>query len=461
MSRHEIIQEMLKEKLQGRIGYQSSTLSWTSGERPSFQAPSPYVTPAGERVFKQPFPNGNYTEPISSRRFKQFQARSSTVPNKRRVDTPHIYGRVNFIAPSVLPRSAGFGETDYAASVGDVASSAHANVLTTAVNIKFPDAGDLEWLAEKARLVSAGQHNVLPLGREQRTVVRKVKPADELAKQMASAHDASSKLAVLSKAMADGLTNTHHGIVSLGGQLATMLKQNQILRQMTQAELGKVYKAIRKLGIKTWRDEGFSQRFWSHAEYATQGMKGQLLLYMLKNASLAAGNPNLPIKQFVWKIGVDGFGTLEESKWVNINHLDQKMNVQKSASTGADNVPLVTVKYIDLELNAIVPLEYAIEQVREGKGVSDRLNGFRLPYKPIDDTDDDIVPVGILNPDWADDQKFDKKKQQDMGADLTGLATRKLVPVVFGAAPAVPVPVPVPPPSKKKKKKGKSKKGKK
>jgi len=42
-----------------------------------------------------------------------------------------------------------------------------------------------------------------------------------------------------------------------------------------------------------------------------------------------------------------------------------------------------------------------------------------------------------------------------MGADLTGLATRKLVPVVFGAAPTVPVPVPVPPPSKKKKKKGK------
>ena len=394
---------------------------WTPMTRRAFLTPSIYSPSPEDRVFKQPEGVRRFSRPLPARGFNQFVANGANIPNKERVLTPHIYDRKNFMAPSVLPRSAGLMGADYDASPQDIADGGLTKLLTKPIDINVPDSRDLEWIAERAKLDAEGKPHVLPFGRQQMTFKKNVKLVDEFVRGLSHTHGLKEKLNVIDESVKAGIGKTNEGITKMGVQLSLILSQNAVSKTLSTNELNKAYKLISELKITdNWRKENFPHRFLSSSEF--QPIKMKVFLFMLShiNKNRPTGfDPTNPIP----KIRVNAKGQLEDAKAVDIGFLIQRLVEQKTPTlTGAP--PLINpavIHYVDLERFAVVPFGVALNDTRAGRG-NHKLNGFRVPAAPTDVKKMDVIPLGIYNPGWAKKQGITIQDQADKGVNINPLA---------------------------------------
>ena len=347
-----------------------------------------------------------------------------------------LYDRDNFKAPSVLPRAAGLVQADYDATPEHIEETGLVKLLTKPIDINVPDSRDLEWIAERKRLDAEGKHQVLPLGRKQLTFKKKVILSDQFAQGIKHAHDLTERVKLIESAIQSGISKTTAGMKQIGEQIAKVLVQNSVSATLNSSELNSVYDQIATLQIDTdYQKAGLQRRFWSYSQYKDQ--KATLILFLLNfemrrlvdEGKKKFPEPNKPI----WKFKLKSNGKLTREKYVDVSFFNTHMlNSEPYNPADKKTVPKTKPQfYIDLKLGGLVPLSYAIRKAREGWD-NKELNGFMVPGKPKESKAQDVLPVGIYNPVWANNNeiKLSDKKQQEMGVNINPNAgiDNKLIP---------------------------------
>jgi len=341
--------------------------------------------------------------------------------NPKRVNVNHMFTmRQNFLAPDVMSHAANLENSpDYGSSIDDVETDGHTKILTDDINVEVPDHRDVEWLTENDRLKAAGDTTSLPLGREQRTVRKTTKLIDEIKKTVRNASDASHKLAAVKTAIENGIASTKIGQDAVIAELGKiMLGSKGKLDKKTEEKT--VAKIAKSLKFGKWEDE-FSHRFWSKQQLDEETpMKNKILLFMLQNNK----KDDVDVKVFKWRrITAE---LVDNKQTIGIEDAFRAMDGKTPVSERKGQVSERDVRYIDLKLNGIVPLRYALEQTRRGTD-GRRLNGYDVPDKRSHVGD--IIPVGILNFEWATKFKINTEDFQKKGVDINRLKEGLLVPV--------------------------------
>jgi hypothetical protein len=440
-----MLKEMFEAVEAGQKQRDDRDFPWTPMTRRAFLTPSIYSPSAEDRVFKQPEGVRRFSRPLPARGFNQFVANGANIPNKERVHTPHIYDRKNFTAPSVLPRAAGLMGADYDATPQDIADGGLVSLLTKPIDINVPDPRDLEWVAERARLDAEGKPHVLPFGRKQLTFKKNVTLVDEFAQGISHAHSLKERVKIIGGAVTAGLGKTVGGLKQVGKEVAKVLIQNSLTNTLTAVELAETYKTIKNLNIKKdWR-VSFGHRFWSASQFKSQ--KANILLYLLsrRTPEELKKHPNEPILKYKYDTVTD---VLTRDKFTQISFLESKMADIDSRSpsmlatkAGAPRkVPKRKLFYVDLVKGGVVPLQYALMEVRSGSD-SRKLNGLEVPHVLLDEKANDVLPVGIYNEIWANKNLSGDDKQK-LGVNINPNAgiTHKLIEVPQFNVPKKPSP---------------------
>ncbi len=442
MSRATMLKEMFSAVEAGQKNRDDRDFPWTPMTRRAFLTPSIYSPSPQERIFKQPEGVRRFSKPLPARGFNEFVANGSNIPNAHRVHTPHIYDRKNFMAPSVLPRSAGLMGADYDASPQDVDESGLVKLLTKPIDINVPDSRDLEWIAERARLDAEGKHSVLPFGRQQLTFKKNVTLVDEFAQGISHAHSLKERVKIISGSVASGLAKTKQGIAQLGQQVAKVLIQNSLTNTLSAAELAESYKQIEKLNIsEAWNIKGLdNRRIWSNAQFKNKKTVIVLFLLSKEQKRLKKSSQDLPVSHPIPKFSYDRKTRVltREAKGRDISflntHLLQNNKDAKPTKIGSSKTFASTTSpqfFIDLKMGGIVPFDYAVNEALGGAN-NRKLNDFVVPHvTALDEKDPYIMPIGIYNPIWANRAGYTTGAQQKLGININPAAVinMELIPV--------------------------------
>ena len=172
--------------------------------------------------------------------------------------------------------------------------------------IRVPDVTDLQWIAEKQRLLAtvnpATGNNwteaelliIKPLGRPQRTVPKEFNFGEIGATQQAMNTSLSEKLSVIDTAIAQGRLESKADLQAITLILNNVLGDVKGLEMISTIEMKNIKDAIDRMSIpKTLKEAGFSHRLFTRREYDQN--KGAINIFIL--SSVAKQDINSPIKQ--------------------------------------------------------------------------------------------------------------------------------------------------------------------
>tara|TARA_R110002126_G_scaffold267624_1_gene411065 strand:- start:627 stop:1520 length:894 start_codon:yes stop_codon:yes gene_type:complete len=283
-------------------------------------------------------------------------------------------------------------EADYSATPESTGESHFANILTKGTDVRIPDQADTAWLEEKKKLMDAQRFNDLPFGREQRTVLKKVRLADEFAKSIQTGHDSNDRMKILEQAAKDGLAASADGKLTLQTEVGKLIAAT---KNIGSADSKKLSKILKPLNISRDHTKEFKKRFISKPELKTVDFRNKVITFLLVNAK----NKGKPMSQFE----LDSGSNLVEKKKIAFDTASKKMKDEF---------------YIDLKLNGIVPIAVAVEEARL---TGEDLNGFKLPRMPANFRDPDVIPLGIIQP--VGSMGKSAHDRQFTGIDIRGLSS--------------------------------------
>lgn len=172
--------------------------------------------------------------------------------------------------------------------------------------IRVPDVTDLQWIAEKQRLLATVNPStgtnwteaelliIKPLGRPQRTVPKEFNFGEIGATQQAMNTSLSEKLATIDTAIAQGRLESKNDLQAVTLILNNILGDVKALDTITVTEMKNIKDAIDRMSIpKTLKEAGFTHRIFSRREYDQN--RGAINMFIL--SSVAKQDINSPIKQ--------------------------------------------------------------------------------------------------------------------------------------------------------------------
>jgi len=318
-------------------------------------------------------------------------------PNNRRGLGNYDIQRNNFISPPIRGREVLNFERLQAQDIseGGIRVQLGDKTIEQLFKVKVADPTDIDWINEKNRRVAAGETEEQiaarpPLGRPQRTVAKRMNfGAQNLSM--------SEEIELLKAAVSQGSADNTKQSARIIADTALLLTNIDRLSQMSYTTSASLYNSLHELvkGIRvpqTWREMGLGHRFFSVAQYRKQA--GMINLFLLSN---------IPEGRTFDKPIVSMNAAGGPSAGMSIISLDSSLRPgsEKDVSRRKPG------KYLDVELRAVVPLSYVVEQVNNG--VDDgKLNG---QPSPPGGWRGDIIPIWDLTKQQQEDPNVLQKTQ--------------------------------------------------
>jgi uncharacterized protein YnzC (UPF0291/DUF896 family) len=220
--------------------------------------------------------------------------------------------------------------------------------------IKEADPSDLQWLNEKRRLLATGltedQLQIRkPLGREQRTINKKINLAEASQNLTQSVGD---KLSVIQTALTQNRLETKQDIDAVSQEIVKLLSNVADINKISATEFVKLKQVIDRIKLpKTLKEAGFTHRLWDKAEYTAQS--GVINAYIISRTDMA----NLQTPLAVLRTGKN------PAQW-SLSSLITTWPVGNSKKNG-DN-PTFPALYLDLENNVVISQDQAFDLVSAG-----------------------------------------------------------------------------------------------